>query len=99
VVFGNMTQPTLPMAVDLESVGVHEIGHLLGLGQSSLEEAIMFPTISSQRKKVVLAHDDIEGIQFLYASNPNFNGSTTTSAPDLDTPHLSIPRLCHISNT
>jgi len=32
------------------------------------------------------------------SSNPDFNGSTATSAPDLETSHISIPPLCHISN-
>ena len=36
---------------------------------------------------------DIEG----YTSNPNFNGSTATLAPDLDMSHFSIPPLYHIS--
>ncbi|CAA0818312.1 matrix metalloproteinase [Striga hermonthica] len=61
-------------AVDLESVAVHEIGHLLGLGHSSVEEAIMYPTISSGSRKVELAADDIMGIQELYGANPNYNG-------------------------
>lgn len=65
-------------AVDLESVAVHEIGHLLGLGHSSVEDAIMYPTISSGTRKVELASDDIQGVQDLYGSNPNYNG---TSAP------------------
>ncbi|GAA0166962.1 metalloprotease [Lithospermum erythrorhizon] len=64
-------------AVDLESVAVHEIGHLLGLGHSSVEESIMYPTLSSSTRKVELDEDDIEGIQSLYGSNPNYNGSTT----------------------
>ncbi|XP_027347142.1 metalloendoproteinase 5-MMP-like [Abrus precatorius] len=84
VVAGEVTKSALPTAVDLESVAVHEIGHLLGLGHSSKEEAVMFPTISSRKKKVVLAEDDIQGIQFLYGSNPNYNGSTATSAPERD---------------
>ncbi|KAF8370066.1 hypothetical protein HHK36_031897 [Tetracentron sinense] len=66
------------LAVDLESVAVHEIGHLLGLGHSSVKEAIMFPTISSGTKKVELASDDIDGIHELYGSNPNFNTSSST---------------------
>lgn len=66
-------------AMDLESVAVHEIGHLLGLGHSSVEEAIMFPTISSGIRKVELARDDVEGIQVLYGSNPDNNGTTGPS--------------------
>ncbi|XP_057774712.1 metalloendoproteinase 2-MMP-like [Salvia miltiorrhiza] len=68
-------------AVDLESVAVHEIGHLLGLGHSSVEDAIMYPTISSGTRKVELANDDIMGIQELYGSNPNYNGSVTALDP------------------
>ncbi|XP_010510985.1 PREDICTED: metalloendoproteinase 5-MMP-like [Camelina sativa] len=60
--------------VDLESVVVHEIGHLLGLGHSSVEDAIMFPAISGGHRKVELAKDDIEGIQHLYGGNPNGDG-------------------------
>ena len=63
---GDVTQASSNVAVDLESVAVHEIGHLLGLGHSSVEEAIMFPTIQSRTRKVTLAADDIQGIQQLY---------------------------------
>ncbi|KAL0700782.1 hypothetical protein Bca4012_056904 [Brassica carinata] len=73
-------------AVDLESVAVHEIGHLLGLGHSSVEESIMYPTITTGKRKVDLTNDDVEGIQYLYGANPNFNGtsppSTTTRQRD-----------------
>ncbi|KAJ7943581.1 putative Metalloendoproteinase 1 [Quillaja saponaria] len=77
VVSGDASTSSLPSAVDLESVAVHEIGHLLGLGHSSVEDAIMYPTISSRSRKVELVNDDIQGIQKLYGSNPEFNGSTT----------------------
>lgn len=77
VVEGDVTRSTISSAVDLESVAVHEIGHVLGLGHSSVEESIMFPTISSRMRKVELAEDDIQGIQVLYGSNPNYNGSST----------------------
>ncbi|KAJ4830934.1 hypothetical protein Tsubulata_019822 [Turnera subulata] len=81
VVTGDVTRSSLETAVDLESVAVHEIGHLLGLGHSSVEEAIMFPTLSSRTKKVILASDDIEGVQQLYGSNPNYSGSSSTPSP------------------
>lgn len=85
VVTGDVRTSSLTTAVDLESVAVHEIGHLLGLGHSSVEDSIMYPTISSRTKKVELADDDIQGIQVLYGSNPNYNGSSTTSVQEKET--------------
>lgn len=75
VIDGDFINASPVSAVDLESVAVHEIGHLLGLGHSSVEDAIMYPSISSGTRKVELANDDIMGIQVLYGSNPNYNGS------------------------
>ncbi|KAG8059491.1 hypothetical protein GUJ93_ZPchr0002g24723 [Zizania palustris] len=66
-------------AVDLESVAVHEIGHLLGLGHSSVPDSIMYPTIRTGTRKVELESDDVLGIQSLYGTNPNFKGVTPTS--------------------
>ena len=53
MVDGDAGASTVASAVDLESVAVHEIGHLLELGHSLVEEAI-----SSRRRKV--------GVQELY---------------------------------
>ncbi|KFK44477.1 hypothetical protein AALP_AA1G261400 [Arabis alpina] len=64
-------------AVDLESVAVHEIGHILGLGHSSVQDSIMYPTITTGRRKVDLTSDDVEGVQYLYGANPNYNGSVS----------------------
>ncbi|GFY83052.1 hypothetical protein Acr_02g0012920 [Actinidia rufa] len=50
---------------DLETVALHEIGHLLGLDHSSVQNAIMFPTIFSGVTKG-LHGDDIQGIKVLY---------------------------------
>ncbi|KAI4314265.1 hypothetical protein L6164_027192 [Bauhinia variegata] len=82
VVSGDVTQSSLSSSVDLESVAVHEIGHLLGLGHSSEQDAIMYPTISSRTRRVELNVDDINGIQELYGSNPNYTGSSTTTASE-----------------
>ncbi|KAL6351328.1 hypothetical protein AAG906_035120 [Vitis piasezkii] len=85
VATGDVTTSSISSAIDLESVAVHEIGHLLGLGHSSVEEAIMYPTITSRTKKVELASDDIQGIQELYGSNPNYNGSSTSPSQESET--------------
>ncbi|KAH1264421.1 Metalloendoproteinase 3-MMP [Glycine max] len=85
VASGDVTKASLSNAVDLESVAVHEIGHLLGLGHSSVEDAIMYPTITARTRKVELNEDDIQGIQVLYGSNPNFTGTPATSSRESDT--------------
>ncbi|OMO69525.1 Peptidase M10, metallopeptidase [Corchorus capsularis] len=64
------------VAVDLESVAVHEIGHLLGLSHSPVKGAVMYPSLKPREKKVELSVDDIQGVQSLYGSNPNFTFSS-----------------------
>ncbi|KAG5535001.1 hypothetical protein RHGRI_022941 [Rhododendron griersonianum] len=50
----------------LETVALHEIGHLLGLGHSNVQAAIMWPSIPAATTKGLNA-DDIQGIRTLYA--------------------------------
>ncbi|KAI3467464.1 hypothetical protein Pfo_024127 [Paulownia fortunei] len=93
VIDGDFLNSSPMSAVDLESVAVHEIGHLLGLGHSSVEDAIMYPTISSGTRKVELATDDIMGVQELYGSNPNYNGSNPTLSPRDESDMSGAPRV------
>ena len=55
-----------PGAFDLESVALHEIGHLLGLGHSSVQGAVMAPGISTGVYLIRLTRDDVQGIKALY---------------------------------
>jgi Matrixin/Putative peptidoglycan binding domain len=70
----DVTKSSSSVAIDLESVAVHEIGHLLGLGHSTVQEAIMYPTLTVREKKVELTQDDVSGVQNLYGTNPAFKG-------------------------
>ncbi|ONI19410.1 hypothetical protein PRUPE_3G278100 [Prunus persica] len=56
----------VPGGVDLETVALHEIGHLLGLGLSSVPGAIMLPEILIGVTRQSLHADDIQGIRALY---------------------------------
>ncbi|KAH6823796.1 hypothetical protein C2S53_004532 [Perilla frutescens var. hirtella] len=50
----------------IDTVALHEIGHILGLGHSAQHAAVMYPTIRPRQIKIALDADDIEGIQELY---------------------------------
>ncbi|KAF5182087.1 Metalloendoproteinase 5-mmp [Thalictrum thalictroides] len=51
---------------DLESVGLHEIGHILGLQHSAIPSAVMFSKIGAGVTRRELQQDDILGIRSLY---------------------------------
>lgn len=51
---------------DVETVALHEVGHLLGLGHSSVAGSVMFPTYGGFKRS--LTQDDVDGIRRLYPS-------------------------------
>ncbi|KAL1079659.1 hypothetical protein V6Z11_D10G236500 [Gossypium hirsutum] len=55
-----------PDDIDLESVTVHEIGHLLGLQHSLVPDAVMYAYFDSGITKRRLNRDDVHGIRALY---------------------------------
>ena len=62
---------------DIESVGVHEFGHALGMAHSDVSTATMFASVAAgDIQNRTLHSDDIAGVQALY-------GTTSTGDPTL----------------
>jgi Matrixin/Putative peptidoglycan binding domain len=53
-------------ALDIETVALHELGHLLGLDHSDVAGSVMWPTVSYNRTLRTLQEDDLRGIRALY---------------------------------
>jgi hypothetical protein len=62
---------------DIETVALHEIGHILGLQHSNVAGSVMFPTVSSNSTKRALTADDLGGVRELYPTAIPANGTYT----------------------
>lgn len=56
-----------PSGMDLEYVGLHELGHSLGLGHSDVADAVMFPFYDGTQT-AVLKQDDIDALLSIYGA-------------------------------
>lgn len=65
--------------LDLKSAVLHEVGHVLGLAHTDVEEAVMIPEISSEIKINNLYNDDISGAQALYEDMEPFKNVSCSS--------------------
>ncbi|KID87390.1 carbohydrate-binding protein [Metarhizium guizhouense ARSEF 977] len=64
---------------DVESVALHEIGHLLGMLHNSNEESVMYSRVRSNKLARKLSEDDKTGIRRLYPTWKRVGGSFTTN--------------------
>jgi hypothetical protein len=64
-------------AFDVETVALHELGHILGLQHSDVPGSVMFPSVSDNATKRVLTADDLSGIRQLYPTAVLANGTYT----------------------
>ncbi|CAJ2662818.1 unnamed protein product [Trifolium pratense] len=64
---------------DLESVVMHQVGHVLGLEHSSVEEAIMYPIVLQEKKIKLVNDDDLQKISEIYKVKVNYGSPSSQS--------------------
>ncbi|XP_054824724.1 metalloendoproteinase 2-MMP-like [Prosopis cineraria] len=72
--------------LDLETVVMHQIGHVLGLSHSAIEEAVMYPfNLASKKRKVDFAKDELERIQQFYGAKSDSSELSPAQSPSPET--------------
>jgi hypothetical protein len=64
------------LEIDSDTVAAHEFGHMAGLGHSSDQLALMYPSYQEARNPLLLGSDDIAGISALYPVADEGSGTT-----------------------
>ncbi len=60
--------------LDLRSILLHEVGHVLGMSHSMIEEAVMYPFLKSDLTQTrALATDDEATLSWLYSQEPAYS--------------------------
>ena len=67
---------------DIETVFLHENGHVVGLGHSNILEAVMYPSIQGVRQE--LHQDDKDGIASLYPADVDNSPTVSITTPAND---------------
>ncbi|MBU1650750.1 matrixin family metalloprotease [bacterium] len=67
---------------DVETVGVHELGHVVGLDHTPISAAVMYYAIGWWETKRTLHSDDIAGIQAIYGmvGGPDLTATVTATS-------------------
>jgi hypothetical protein len=89
VIVNAHSSSTLPTysANELQTLLGHEIGHAIGLGHSSVEEAIMYYSLGGKTQEY-LHQDDINGFTYLYPNKKKLGGlaGSCSSITNIDKP-------------
>lgn len=84
------TDPTSGGLPDVETVALHELGHVLGLMHESAKPAVMKPGGDPSNLQRTLLEDDRDGVRFLYPAGGGGGGGGGPKGPDVSAGTLQV---------